>query len=268
MKAVPTFVIAFVLVLRRVRSSKPLYPSSKAIGILVVAALVMQFGGNLGFQMALGHIGLAVSVPLVFAMIITTGAFFGKIFLGDTVTPRTMLSIVLMMTAIVVLSYAATLASAEKPTAVEIAKTSPWLGILIAVISGTSYGVNGVIIRRSAQKSISVEAVLLVYSVVGVVALAIPGAAMMGTDGLRSITLHEWHMMFWAGTFNALAFFAVTWALKLANITLVNVVNATQNAMCAVAAVLLFNEPRTNALIVGVVLSMCGLAVLYRRRPV
>ena len=67
MKAVPTAVIALTLLMRRKAKGEPAYPTWKPIPALFVAALVMQCGGNLGFQVGLGHIGLAITVPLVFA---------------------------------------------------------------------------------------------------------------------------------------------------------------------------------------------------------
>lgn len=265
MKAVPTFVAALFLVVRKRVKDEPIYQSGRGVRVLFAAAVVMQFGGNLGFQMALGHIGLAISVPLVFAFIICSGALLGKIVLGDNVTPRTAASVGIMMAAIIFLSYAATLTADNADGSRTAQSGTALLGVLIAVISGTSYGVNGVVIRRAGQKAMSVGEVLLIYSLVGVIALTIPGWWMMGTDGLANITLYEWHMMFWAGTFNAIGFFAVTYALKLANITLVNVINASQNAICAVAAVLIFAEPQTIPLVIGVLLSMAGLIVLDRK---
>ena len=56
-----------------------------------------------------------------------------------------------------------------------------------------------------------------------------------------------------------------THALKLMNITRVNVINASQNAMCAIAAVVLFHEPQTLSLSLGIGLSIVGLIVLGRR---
>lgn len=265
MKAVPTFLTALILVMRRRSTAESIHPSGKLLAGLIVAAFAMQFGGNLAFQTALRHIGLAVSVPLVFAFIITTGAIFGRMFLGDRVTPRTLLSIAIMMIAIILLSWAASLAAGDSTTTEEATTRVAWLGIMVAVISGTSYGVNSVIIRRMGQKSIAMESVLLVFSGVGVLTLICPGWQMMGSSRIAAITAHEWHMMFWAGTFNAFAFFSLTYALKLANITLVNVVNASQNAMCAVAAVIVFSEPVTLPLVVGVLLSMIGLAALDRK---
>ena len=225
----------------------------------------MQFGGNLGFQLALGHIGLAISVPLVFAFIICAGVVLGRTFLGDGVTQRTVVSIGVMALSIVLLSYAATLTDSPETEVSTAAPRIVWLGVLMAVISGTSYGINGVVIRRVARQTLPVESMLLIYSSTGVICLSLLGANMMGRDRLLAIRADEWQMMLWAGTFNAIAFFCITHALKRLNITQVNVINATQNAMCAVGAVLLFSEPASLPMVSGVLLSMVGLFILDRK---
>lgn len=265
MKAVPTMILASILLARRRIRKQPLYPTTRPVPMLIVAGLVMQFGGNLGFQLALGHIGLAISVPVVFAFIILAGAVLGRVFLGDQVSKRTVLSILVMMAAIILLSFAATQADDSGQRASGYAEGVAWLGLIIAMISGLSYGVNGVILRHSARRTLPVESVLLIYSTTGVICLATLGIGLLGFDRLTQVTTAQWQAMWFAGTFNAIAFFCVVHALKLLNITQVNVVNAAQNAMCAGGAVLFFNEPGSPAMILGVLLSIAGLVMLDRK---
>ena len=88
---------------------------------------------------------------------------------------------------------------------------------------------------------------------------------MLGPQRLAEISPDQWLTMMTAGIFNAVAFFAVTHALKILNITHVNVINAAQNAMCALGAVLLFAEPATAPMICGILLSIAGLVLLDRK---
>lgn len=270
LKAVPTAVLALGLLFRRrFVLGQICFPVKKTIPALTAAALVMQFGGNLGFQLSLGHIGLAITVPLVFAFIIGSGALLGRTFLGDQLTPRTILSMGFMTVSIVLLSYAATIAVTAAESSLEVAQAAAakvvWLGIAMAVISGLAYGVNGVVIRRVAQRSLPVESMMLIYSLTGIAGLGILGAALLGPERLQQISTKEWQMMLFAGTFNALAFYSIIHALKVMNISQVNVINASQNAMCAVGAVLLFAEPISTPLVWGIGLSMAGLIVLDRK---
>ena len=265
MKAVPTVTLALLLLSRRKLRGETLYATIKPIPALIAAGLLMHFGGNLGFQLALGHVGLAITVPLVFAFIISAGAILGRVFVGDTVSRRTVVSIGVMMVSIILLSYAATASDDSSEQASGYAGGVAWMGLMFATISGLAYGINGVILRRVTRQVLPVESVLLVYSATGLICLSAIGGVMLGTERLLSISQEQWLMMLCAGTFNALAFFAITNALKLINITQVNVINATQNAMCAVGAVMIFAEPMSVAMVVGIVLSIVGLVLLDRK---
>ena len=308
MKAVPTLVVSIVLVLLRQGPGKgSLYPSYKVVMVLLVAALIMQFGGNLCFQIALGNIGLAISVPFVFALIIFSGAFFGKIFVGDTVSTKTMISIVIMAASVVLLSYAAsqqqeTASVTARHTAAQIhtdtasnadpvrtnvnqnqqsgstssaqqlassteAKPLRYVsfGIFMAIISGLSYGINGIVIRSLGQKKLTAQSMTLVYSSVGFVCLSSLGFSQLGFERIRLIALADWSIMLVAGSLNAIAFFALTNALKRLDISRVNVINASQNAMCALGAFLVFAEPMSALTVTGILLSIVGLVVLDRK---
>jgi DME family drug/metabolite transporter len=265
-KALPTVILAACLLWRRRRRGLVLYPTAKPIPILIAGAFLMQFGGNLGFQVALGHIGLAITVPFVFAFIICAGVMLGKMFLGDRVSPKTVLSMLIMTASIILLSYAAKLAATVSDEgAADTTTKIVWFGILMAVVSGSSYGINGVVIRKIARDTLPIESILIIYSLTGLICFGTMGPLMLGQARLLQILPDEWTMMFLAGIFNAIAFFCITHALKLLNITLVNVVNASQNAMCAVIAVAVYSEPVSTPLILGIGLSIVGLLALDRK---
>ncbi|APZ94354.1 DMT family transporter [Fuerstiella marisgermanici] len=263
MKAGPTVLLSLGLLLRLRLRKEAAFPSFRPVPWLLAAALIMQFGGNLGFQLAMGQIGLAITVPLVFTFIIIAGAALGRTFLGDTVSKRTVVSIMVMLVSIILLSYAATLNAPELGT--ETKEKIAWLGIVLAVISGMSYGINGIVIRRISQRALPIASMLFVYSTTGLVLLTAIGWNMLGTERILQIQRAEWQMMLAAGTFNAIAFFCVTNALKLLNITQVNVINATQNAMCAAGAVIVFSEPHSIPMVSGIALSIVGLLLLDRK---
>lgn len=289
MKAVPTLVVSAVLLMLRGSGKGPLYPSFKVVGVLLVAALVMQFGGNLCFQIALGNIGLAISVPFVFALIIFSGAFFGRIFVGDTVSIKTLISIAIMTVSVIMLSYAASQEegddSIDTSTAVlnqqqsdgsgeggrlnSFSESEPsrsvQFGIFMAIVSGLSYGVNGIVIRGLGQKKLSVSSMTAVYSSVGFVCLSSIGFSLLGSERIQQIPVYDWSIMLLAGSLNAIAFFALTNALKRLDISRVNVINASQNAMCALGAFLVFAEPMSALTVTGILLSIIGLVILDRK---
>ena len=289
MKAVPTLIVSLVLLSLRGSDKGPLYPSFKVVFVLLIAALIMQFGGNLCFQIALGNIGLAISVPFVFALIIASGAFFGKIFVGDTVSLKTLISIAIMTLSVITLSYAASESQADQLTQddsviqqstepadeesqpqkvtqpiVPSPSRSVKFGILMAVLSGLSYGGNGIVIRSLGQKKLSVQSMTVVYSSVGFVCLSSLGLSLLGFERIQQIPVADWCIMLVAGSLNAIAFFAITNALKRLDISRVNVINASQNAMCAMGAFLVFAEPMSALTISGILLSIIGLVILDR----
>ena len=71
--------------------------------------------------------------------------------------------------------------------------------------------------------------------------------------------------MLGAGVFNAIAFLAVTKAFQLISVVYVNSLNASQAAMAAIAGVILFSEPMSLPLAVGVALTIAGLMLIRQR---
>ncbi len=300
-KALPTAVAAGWLITRRWRTGRTVDIPLRLLGPLILAALVMQIGGNVGFQLSLRSIGLAISVPIVFSSIILSGAVVGRTVLGDVVTSRTAVSMALMVASIGFLSFAAhgtpasadamtetTSAGIETPNAtasaipmISMAKiSSPSVnglqssglfslsvttGVLIALISGLSYGLCGVVIRRVVRGNLPVESTLMIFSLTGLVALCPTSGMSLGWDGLHKISGSEWWIMLAAGTFNAVGFFSITHAMRLLTITRANVINASQNAMCAAGAVLFFAEPMSPLAMLGIGLTILGLLTLDRR---
>lgn len=274
-KAFPTFFIAVVLIaLRRSRGLNS-FAAFSVVWPIAVAAFFNQLGGNFAFQMSLRMIGLAISVPICFASIICSGAVAGRIFLGDQVTLRNALSMALMVTSIVFLSSAAksratspdeVVASAEIVTSTTVAAAnSPTLGVALSVISGLCYGVSGVFIRRAVRSQMPVAATLFLFSAAGFLLLCPASLLMLPVSAIARTTTQEWFVIAIAGTFNAIGFFAITHAMRSLTISRANVINASQNAMCAVGALFIFNEALSPVGLFGIGLTIAGLLVLDRR---
>jgi len=288
-KAFPTFFIAVVLIaLRRSRGLNS-FAAFSFIWPVAVAAFFNQLGGNFAFQMSLRMIGLAISVPICFASIICSGAVAGRIFLGDQVTVRNAVSMAMMVTSIIFLSSAATSReknpeklkaaaipteqSATSPTAADPSKAqttptasnSPALGVILSVISGLCYGVSGVFIRRAVRSQMPVAATLFLFSAAGFLLLCPASLLLLPVSAITQTTTQEWFVIAIAGTFNAIGFFAITHAMRSLTISRANVINASQNAMCAVGAMFIFNEPLSPLGFFGIGLTIAGLLVLDRR---
>ncbi len=297
-KAFPTFAAAIVLLALRRYKRQATFAAWEVVWPIAVAALFNQLGGNFGFQMSLRAIGLAISVPICFSSIICSGAIVGRIVLNDQVSIRTGISMSLMIASIVFLSTAAKsrapelvvpdVAFAESAGLIEAeadvdkdAKTvseqavtaatskpaplSVPAGVAFSMISGLCYGVTGVFIRKAVRSQMPVAATLFLFSAAGFLVLCPLSLLMIPLKTIADTTGTEWLTIATAGIFNAIGFFAITHAMRHLTISRANVINASQNAMCAVGAVVFFNEPLSPLGVFGIGLTIAGLLVLDRR---
>lgn len=283
-KALPTFAMAVSLLLAKRFRGESAFPAWALIWPIALAALFNQLGGNLGFQMSLRAIGLAIAVPVCFASIICSGAVVGRIILNDPVSVRTGISMGLMVASIVFLSTAArarteTPVTENNPSPLKQSLTTltanPSLqkpaplgvpaGITLSVISGLCYGVTGVFIRRAVRSHLSVDVTLFLFSAAGFLVLCPLSLCILPIQTIRDSTPLEWTTIAIAGVFNALGFFAITHAMRHLTISRANVINASQNAMCAIGAVFVFGESLATAGLIGIGLTIAGLLVLDRK---
>jgi drug/metabolite transporter (DMT)-like permease len=267
-KAFPTFFIAVVLIALRRSRGLHSFAEFSFVWPIALAAVFNQLGGNFAFQMSLKMIGLAISVPICFASIICSGAVAGRMVLGDQVTLRNALSMGLMVASIVFLSSAASgrdsVTTGGQSAAVAVAH-SPALGVALSMLSGLCYGVSGVFIRRAVRSQMPVAATLFLFSAAGFLLLCPASLCLLPLADIAQITRSEWTTIAIAGTFNAIGFFAITHAMRSLTISRANVINASQNAMCAIGACLMFGEQLSPSGLVGVGLTITGLLVLDRR---
>lgn len=283
-KAFPTFFIAVTLIAWRRFNGLHSFAEWNFVWPIAVAAVFNQLGGNLPFQMSLRVIGLAVSVPICFASIICSGAFVGRIVLGDQVSVRSAISMGLMVAAIVFLSSGASsrtttpvtpadiaddvaqLEPNAQPTALD-ASAGPGvaIGVMLSIISGLCYGITGVYIRKAVRSQMPVAATLFLFSAAGFLILVPGSLLLLPLSEISSTSPEDWATIAIAGTFNAIGFFAITHAMRFLTISRANVINASQNAMCAVGAVTMFGEQLSYAAIAGICLTIAGLLTLDRR---
>ena len=287
LKAVPTMVgtLPFLALLHW--QGRPLARNWQSLPLLLLAVLVGQFGGNVAFQVALGIIGLALSVPIALGTMITSGAVLGRLMLGEPVTRRTVASIAILTLAVAVLSLGGKTAGNElrqmRGTAPAAERTLPrdrpaftpppadtlgrvLLGGLAAAGSGLAYAFLGTAMRSSFRGGISVPAAMFASGAVGSSALAAAAWWRIGSEGMAATPADQLAVMLGAGIFNLVAFFALSLSLKAIPVVAVNLLNATQAAMAAAAGVMFFGEPLTAWLGAGLLMTVAGLLVLSGRR--
>jgi len=273
-KAFPTFFVAIILICVRRWRGQTSFTDWNFVWPIAVAAFFNQLGGNLAFQLSLVKIGLAISVPICFSSIICSGAIVGRFVLGDAVSVRTGISMGLMVASIIFLSTAATnrttavVSAAASASAQAIPGSDDWgtaTGVALAMISGLAYGITGVYIRKAVRSQMPVAATLFLFSAAGFLVLCPLSLTLLSVSTIAATTRQEWAMISTAGIFNAIGFFAITHAMRHLTISRTNVINASQNAFCAIGAVIVFGETLSSFGFLGIALTITGLLTLDRK---
>jgi drug/metabolite transporter (DMT)-like permease len=269
-KAMPTVAVALVMLAGRAWRGLTSRLTLHAFWSLVAVGLFAQLFGNAAFQWTLNAIGLALAVPITHGTMMIGGAIAGRMMLGEAVTTRAMVSMAVLIAAITTLSAGAQEAGVSVQGAAVDASDAAmhWhiaLGVMMACVSGIAYAMLGVVIRRVARGNFPLCSMLLVVCSSGVVSLGVASVLRLGWDGIAATSTADWRMMLLAGAFNAAAFFALSKALHLITVVHVNLVNASQVAMAALAGVLWFHEAKTIAMGVGVAMTIVGLVAMRRR---
>lgn len=267
-KAFPTFFIAVILICMRRWRGQASFTNWNLVWPIAVAAFFNQLGGNLALQMSLVEIGLAMTVPICFSSIICSGAIVGRFVLGDAVSVRTGISMGLMVASIIFLSTAATNRTAAVASENSFSASDDWGtadGVALAMISGLAYGITGVYIRKAVRSQMPVAVTLFLFSAAGFLILCPLSLTLLPVSTIAATTPQEWAAIAAAGIFNAIGFFAITHAMRHLTISRTNVINASQNAFCALGAVFVFGESLSMFGLLGIALTITGLLTLDRK---
>lgn len=257
-KVTPTAVAGWFLMARQWRGPGSLGPTREIIGSLILNGLLMQFFGNVMFQFALSRAGLALSVPLCFASLITTSAILGRVILHDPIRPRTLVTMVLLMLAVVLLSQGT---KGNTNTAHLTWQEIAW-GAAAALGSGTGFAFSGVVVRRSVRRGHPISVVLGLSCTVAMLPMLIAAARQGWVPLAGGLNATGYTALLMAGVLNAIGFFSVSEALRHLPVVRVNLINASQAAMGGLMGVWMFHEPLTVWLVAGTMTTIASLVVL------
>ena len=258
LKAVPVVSSAAVVVTWQTCTGTVRWPSKLGIVWLLLTGFFMQFLGNVTFQWGLHLGGITLTVPLSHATLLISGALLGLWMLGERVSPRSLAAILVLIVSISILSYDAD----------DLLKTNNapvGLAIVNGLLAGIGWGLGGVVIRQMVTRGVSVSVTIFLLSSTAIVGL---GGALLVRKGphwvLEHTSAHEWNITLLAGIFTAMAFFALTAAMKHISDVRANIINASQIALTSLAGYTLFSEPVTRWMIVGTGLTIFGLLLMDR----
>lgn len=269
-KSFPTILVMAPWLVVLYFRGRSVMPSPRNVSLLVAAALVGQFGGNVAFQWSLGVIGLAFAVPLTTAAMIMTGAVLGRIVHHESLTRRTLVSMGLLIAATCVLSLGAGRVHEQLPALHARFADAPLLltaaGVAAAFVSGIAYAILGVVIRSVVADRGPIASILFIVATVGVTAVGAYGYSRIGWQGIVATSSWDYGAMALAGICNTAAFVCLTVALRETSVTYVNNLSASQTAMASLLGIVLFHEPLSVSLMTGVALTVVGLMLMSRRK--
>lgn len=251
------------LVYQAMQGKRVLAPP-RVLGVLVVAGLLTNVVANWAVMWAMGVVGLAVAVPASLGANLVTSALLGKWMLGEGVSWRSILAMVLLTTSVLLLGLGAGETNSAMASETQVSTGTWWviLGVTAPCLAGVIYALLAVAIRSSVTGKASVELVVCLIPATGVLSLGLISLARLGTAPLLATEPEHLATMVIAGAINLAAFLAVTKGFQLASVVHVNAVTASQVAMAAVAGLLFFKEPMSLALVLGVVLTIVSVAMI------
>lgn len=241
-------------------------PEPRVLVALVLVGLAVQLAGNLSVQWAFGQVGIAVTVPAIFGVMLTAGAVLGLVIIGERLSLRSVAAVGVLIVSIVLLSLG--VASRRAPTGVPEALSADllWvvLGVGAACLGGAMFAVLSTTLRILGGARVPVTSIVFVVTGMGVLSMGVLSAARLGVGRLLATDPETFAWMLAAGTCNLLAFLAITKGLQSTTVVHANVLNASQVAMGAAAGVVLFAESLNAWSVLGIGLTIAGV-VLYGR---
>lgn len=248
------------LILQAIRG-RPSLPSLGEIGMLAAVGLLIQLVGNICVQWSLGIVGLAVTIPAMFGAMITGGALIGRFWLGERVSSRSMTAVAMLLGSLALLGVGAeeagrSIAEADSLTPNTLIMV---LGVAAAGLGGATYALLSAVIRRTVTRTTTPAAAAFLVTLMGVIMLGPICFFRLGLPEMLKTPPEQFGLMYAGGIFNLIGFLALINGLQRTTVFHANAVNASQVAMAAIAGMIIFAEPFTVWLLMGVCLTIFGI---------
>jgi drug/metabolite transporter, DME family len=242
------------------------FPRKKEVIILVLVGLVVQLVGNLGSLWAIGKIGLSITIPTNFGALLVSSALFGRVILGERVSPRSTFALGMLMAALGLLGFGAEAAGRETAAAANSLSTAIVFAIGVSCTAGVVYAVLSIAMRRAMKRSVQMSMLLFIIAGMGVATMWPMSFHRLGFEKMLATPPNIMAWIFAAGLFNVIGFLAMAKGLQLTTVVHANILNASQVAMAAVVGMSCFQEPRNTWLVLGVLVTLLGILLVDRPR--
>ena len=276
---VGTTVFGVYLIFRSVRG-RSVWPPLSVAASLIGLGIITQLGGS-SYQWSLGVVGLSVGNPLNMGVMLAASALLGFLILGERVSWRGVVAVVLITISIFLLGHSAEVTNrAELPTdatasttdsqSTDVKEATMWpgslqitMGIAAACFAGIAFAILTVGVRKTATEDTAPEAIVFYINAMGVAFLGPWAAARLGLDGMMATSVRDYGVMLATGVFNLFGFLFVTKALQLTAVVRVNLINsAVTTALTVLAGIVLFAEPANRELVAGIILTLIAMVLI------
>jgi len=269
LKAIPIVLLIGPWLLVIARQGKRVFPTKPILIALLLAATAEQFLGNTLFQWSLGILGISLTIPIMLGAIIIVSALLGSFFLREKISGSSVVAIGVLVLAVAMLGWAAVWVAhqagspggGDAPSGYAV-----MVGVIAVLFAACNFATLGIVIRYSVTRGTPLSTTVVICGCVGTIGLGLTTYFRLGLEAMLQIAPQDMGLMLLAGICNAIAFLSLTKAFQLTSAVHVNIFSATQSAMAAVIGVVLFAEPSSWAMVVGVVLTILGL-LLVREAP-
>lgn len=258
-ETVTAMLVAPVLLAQAARGRRVL-PPPKMLALLLLTGLTVVIGGDIGCQWALGVVGLAAIVPLNVGTLLIASAAMGALLLGEAVSPRTAVSLGLLVLSVAVLSVGA--GDISRSVALDPAAAKTILAVALVGLAGVIYAALGAVLRRALTSGAPLGTLVFLIPFTGTLILAPIVVCRLGWRPLAETTAPQYAWMAAAGVCNLVGFLAINKGLQSTTLVRANTLSASQVAMAALAGVLLFKESPSVWLSAGVCLTIAGILLM------
>lgn len=256
-RAIPMCLLSWAVVAARGDMKAVRRLDRRTIFVLAGIGLVLHVLGNGSFQAALAMVGVSVTVPAAMSALLWGGAGAGWLLLRERVSARAAAGLFLLMTALPLLTSGG--GGGVGPAR---------LGTLAAVVAGLSYGSGNALMRHTiVGRGLSQWTALAPMTSVAVVGLAALALLAHGPSAVVSLDAATVWWLLLAGCANAAAYMSLSRSLTLLPVARANALSTLQSALSALGGVLIFAEPLTGLVAVGLILTLLGAVLSQQARP-
>jgi DME family drug/metabolite transporter len=253
-RGVPMLLLAWGMIVVQRQAGQITRLGWRVVLPLMCVAVLLSVMGNGGFQAGLTYAGLTITVPVTNGALLWGSAIVGWWLMRERVAPRSIVGLLLLVVALPLLISGG--GGGVGPV---------WVGTLAATIAGLSYGWGNALLRRTVViNQLAQPPTLAVVSTTGMVAILAVVLVRQGPGAIAALDHSDLVWLLVAGVFNAVAFVALARALALLPAARVGALGTLQTAVSALGGVLMFSEPLTGSIALGLTLSVIG-AILSQR---